>query len=110
MEKKKSTKNNHPKIRPRANKILVKIDDSKVTQSENGVNLPENTEEEKKNTGEVIRVGANVKDIEEGDRVVFGAFAGDPIQADKFGKVEYVLLHAVDTELKEDEVLAFLED
>ena len=101
-------KNKSKKIIPRGAQVLVKPDEKeKIIVSENGVNKPPNTEQENKCYGTVISVGKGVDDIKKGDRVVFGAFAGDPITIDE---VEYRLLHAIETPMKENEVLAFLID
>ena len=89
-----------PKIIPRKNYILVKPDDTKTYESENGVFMPDNTEQEKKAFGEVIAVGDGIQDIKKGSKVIFGIFAGDKIEIQK---VEYMLLH-------DDDVLAFLQD
>ena len=89
-----------PKIIPRKNYILVKPDNTKTYESENGVFMPDNTEQEKKAYGEVIAVGSEIQDIKKGEKVIFALFAGDKIELQK---VEYVLLH-------DDEVLAKLQD
>ena len=89
-----------PKILPRGKQILVKPDDKKTIESDNGVFLPSNTPQEQKSIGEVIAVGPEIKDIKKGDRVIFAVLAGDKIE---LKKVEYVLLH-------DEDVLAFLQD
>jgi len=88
------------KIIPRKDYILVKPDEvEKVQQSEHGVYKPQNNEQEKKFYGTVVAVGKGVDDIKKGDRIIFAALAGDPIEIDK---VELLLLH-------DEEILAFLE-
>lgn len=97
-------------IIPRLGCILVqpdKVDKKKAVANENGVYKPANTEEEEKYHGTVISVAPEVKDIKKGDRVIFGAFAGDPVTIDE---VEYRLLHALETPQRENEVPAFLID
>lgn len=90
------------KIQPRGKYILVKRDEAKSRVSEHGISAPSNTEQEEKAFGTVIAVGEKITDVKKGDRVIYGAFAGEEIEMDEKGKpVKYRLL--------EDEfVIAFI--
>ena len=89
-----------PKIIPRGKFILVRPDDTKTYESENGVLMPGNVEQEKKAFGEVISVGSEIKDIKKGEKVVFMLLAGDVLE---ISNIKYILLH-------DDEVIAKMED
>ena len=90
------------KIQPRGKYILVKRDEAVGLVSEHGISAPSNTEQEEKAFGTVIAVGDLIKDVKKGDRVVYGAFAGEELELDEKGKkVKYRLI--------EDEfVIAFI--
>jgi len=65
-------------------------------------NLPPEEEQEQKAQGTVESVGSEVKDLKPGDRVLYGAFAGENIKTSESSKdVDYKLL------LDED-VIAFI--
>lgn len=90
------------KITPRGKRILVKRDEAKGKVSDYGISLPENSEEEQKAFGTVIAVGKGIDDVKGGDRVIFGAYAGETIEEDEKGKkVEYKLLD-------DEDVIAFI--
>lgn len=92
------------KIRPRAKQVLVKPDPEESRESEHGILTPTNVEQEQKSIGEVIAVGPEIKDIKVGDRVVYGAYAGEKVKLrDSSKDVDYVLLF-------DEDVLAFIED
>lgn len=82
--------------------MLVRRDDAEGQVSDYGIVMPTNVEREEKAFGTVEAVGPAIKDLKRGDRVIFGAFAGETIELDEKGKkVTYKLL--------EDEfVIAFL--
>ena len=92
------------KIIPRGKYILVKRDEAESRVSEHGIAAPTNTEQEEKAFGTVIAVGDKIKDVSKGDRVIYGAFAGEEIEIDEKGqKVKYRLV--------EDEyVIAFIKE
>ena len=91
------------KIRPRGKQILVKQEDEKSRISELGLSLPDSVEQERKAIGEVVAVGPEIKDVKKGDRVIYGAFAGEKIKLQESTKeVDYVLLF-------DEDVLAFIE-
>jgi co-chaperonin GroES (HSP10) len=92
------------KITPRGKYILVRPDEESNKENEFGLITPSNVEEEKKAMGEVIAVGAEIKDVVAGQRVIFGTYSGDTVQITEEGKeVDYKLLH-------DDDVLAFIEN
>lgn len=90
------------KITPRGKYILVKRDEAESSVSEHGISAPTNTEREEKAFGTVVAVGEKITDVKKGDRVVYGAFAGEELELDEKGKkVKYRLV--------EDEfVIAFI--
>jgi len=78
-------------IKPRVKQVLVQQDEEESRTSANGLITPDSVEQEQKAFGTVIAVGEGIDDLKEGDRVIFGAFAGEKIELKK-EKVEYVLL------------------
>lgn len=92
------------KIIPRAKQVLVLPDIEQSHESEHGIITPTNVEQEQKAIGIVIAVGNEIKDIKKGDKVIFGAFAGEKIKLQESSKqVEYVLLF-------DEDILAFIID
>jgi len=90
------------KIIPRGNWILIKPVEEESNKLENGILLPSNEERDKKAIGFVEAIGYNVKDIKNGDKVIFGAFAGEIVtRIEDEKEVTYQLL------LDED-IIAFL--
>ncbi len=96
----KIVKNQKPRIRPRKNQILVEPDPEESRESAHGIITPSNVEQERKAVGTVQAVGPDIRDVSKGDRVIYGAFAGEKL---KLGDQEFVLLF-------DEDVLAFLED
>ena len=91
-------------IRPRAKHVLVAPDGEESRESGLGIITPATVEQESKAFGTVIAVGADIDDIEEGARVIYGAFAGEQISLKgSKKKVDFVLLH-------QEDVLAFIEE
>jgi len=91
------------KITPRGKQILVQPNSEKSRVSEHGLLTPSNIEQEKKAVGLVIATGPEIKDVKKGNKVIFGAYAGEKIKLHNGAKeVEYVLLY-------DEDVLAFLE-
>lgn len=92
------------KIKPRGKYILVRRDDPEGSVSEHGIYSPDTEEKEQKAFGTVVAVGSEIEDVKEGDRVIFGAYAGETLE-EKEGskKVEYRLLES-------EFVIAFIED
>jgi co-chaperonin GroES (HSP10) len=92
------------KIEPRLQYILVKPDVESITESEYGLIMPSNVEQEQKSQGEVISVSQEIKDIKKGDQVVYGAYSGEEMKTRENGKeVTYKLLH-------NDDVIAFIRE
>jgi chaperonin GroES len=90
------------KIVPRGKYMLVLPDSEDSRTNENGLIIPSNVEQEQKATGKVEAVGSEVKDVKVGDRVAYGAYAGETIKQREDGKeVERKLLF-------DDDVIAFL--
>ncbi len=94
------------KIRPLQDRVLVKRVES-VTRSAGGIIIPD-TAKEKPFEGIVIAVGAGKRndagelialDVKEGDRVLFGKYAGSEIKVD--GEDHMIL--------KESDILGILE-
>jgi len=90
------------RIIPRGKYMLVRPDGTDARENENGLIIPSNVEQEQKATGRVEAVGSDVKDVKVGDRVAYGAYAGETIKQREDGKeVERKLLY-------DDDVIAFL--
>lgn len=90
------------KILPRGKRILVQRDEPESKESEHGIYTPDTAEQEQKAFGTVIQVGKGIDDLKAGDRVIYGAYAGEIIeQSDKGKKVEYRLLD-------DEDVIAFI--
>ena len=90
------------KIIPRGARILVKRDEAKGGVSEHGIVTPESVEKEQKAYGTVEAVGGGIGDLSKGDRVVFGAYAGEDIETEVKGvKVQFKLLD-------DEDVIAFI--
>lgn len=82
--------------------MLVRRDEAKGGVSEHGIVAPDNVEKEQKAYGTVVAVGSGIKDVKAGDRVVYGAYAGEDIEQEEKGrKVEFKLLD-------DEDVIAFL--
>lgn len=93
-----------PKIKPRGTQILVKPDGEGSRTSKNGIITPDNVEQEKKSIGTVLAVGPDMKDVKKGDRVIYGAFAGEKMKwKEGTDEAEVVLLF-------DEDVLAFIEE
>lgn len=91
-----------PKIIPRKKYVLVKLQEPESKENDNGLIIPDTEEQEQKAQGLVEAVGSDITDVKVGDKVVFGAFAGDPIETKEGGKiVKRKLLH-------DDDVIAFI--
>lgn len=90
------------KIMPRGKYILVKPDPEEARETENGILMPTDIEQEKKSRGIVVNIGKEIKDILVGDKVVYGAYSGETLKLlEGATKVEYKLIHT-------DDVIAFI--
>ena len=92
-----NTKPTPESIQPRPNWVFVKPDEEDSKQSESGLIRPDSVEQEKKSYGTVLSVGGDIKDIQKGDRVIFGAYAGETLSIDD---EDYKLLHNDDVVAK----------
>lgn len=88
------------RIVPRGAWVLV-LPEGKKTRTDNGLLLPAGQEADRKAVGEVVAVGPDAEDIESGDSVVYGAYAGEQVAADEHGGREYRLL-------MDEDIIAFV--
>jgi chaperonin GroES len=83
------------KIRPMADRIIVEPAPAEI-KTASGIIIPD-TAQEKPQKGIVIAVGPGLKDspmiIKVGDEVLYGKFAGNPIELDK---KEYLIMREAD--------------
>ena len=95
------------RIRPLADRLIVKRVDEQEQKSAGGIIIPD-TAKEKPQEGKVVAVGRGKLnddgkviplDVKAGDRILFGKYSGSEIKID--GN-EYLIL-------REDEILAILE-
>ena len=103
--KKKLTINKPPVIRPRGSWGLIKPEGGQKG-NEAGLTVPDSVEKDKKAKGVIISVGPKVDDLEKGQTVVYGMYAGEEIQLGhrEFVKdqVDYILV-------LEEDILAVIE-
>jgi len=90
------------KIKPRGKYILVERDEAESHVSKHGISAPSMTEREEKAFGTVVAVGDQIKDVKKGDRVVYGAFAGEEIEIEEGDKKKKYRL------LEDEFVIAFI--
>lgn len=90
------------KIVPRGKYVLVRPDNEESRESAHGILVPDAVEQEQRSQGIVIAVGGDIDDIEEGDKVVYGTYAGENLKLMETGKkIDYKLLHT-------DDIIAFI--
>ena len=95
-------KEKEKKIVPRGRHILVRPDDEASRTTESGLMVPSSVEQEQRAIGTVLAVGDGIKDVKKGDRVIYGAFAGETLNFSRDPKkVEYKLLF-------DEDVIAFI--
>ena len=86
-------------IIPRHSWVLVKPVE-REKQTESGLVIPDSVEKERKAMGEVVKMGPEVKELEIGDKVIYGVFAGEPIQLEnkdeQKDRIDFMLLHDSD--------------
>jgi len=91
-------------IIPRNNQILVEKEINESKTSENGIYIPDNEEKEQKAVGIVKAISPKITDIQIGEKVIFGAYAGETIDFKENGKdIKYVLLF-------DEDVLAIIKE
>lgn len=89
-------------IVPRGKYILVRQDEPEERKSEAGLLTPDSDEQEQRAQGIVEAVGSEIKDIKKGDKVIFGAYAGETMKIKESGKeIDYKLLY-------DEDVIAFI--
>ena len=85
-----------PTIEPRGKWVLVKPEIIEGKENEYGLIIPDAVEKDKKAVGEIISFGPEVKDLEKGQRVIYGKYAGEEIQLgnkhELKDKVDFILL------------------
>lgn len=81
-------------LNPLADWVVAEADEA-VTKTASGLYLPDKAAEKPK-TAKVIKVGANVKAVKAGDRIVYKSYSTTDIELDG---TEYVLV-------KEEDILA----
>lgn len=82
------------KIIPRGKYILVKQDEPESRENEFGLSVPDSQEQDQKATGVVESVAKGITDLKVGDKVVFGAYAGEQLKVtEKHKEVTFLLLH-----------------
>jgi len=87
-------------IIPRNKYVLVKPE-SEGKKTDSGLVIPDTNEEEQKSQGIVEAVSKDLDvEIKKGDKVIYGAFAGEVIE-DKKTKEIYNLVH-------EEDIIAFI--
>ena len=74
---------------------VVAVGEEAEAKTASGLYLPDNAQEKPK-TAKVVAVGPNVKQVKEGDRIVYKSYSTTEV---KVGKDEYILV-------KEEDVLA----
>lgn len=84
------------KLKPLADKIVIERTQA-VEKTAGGIVIPD-TAKEKPEQGKVISVGKDVKEVKEGNEVLFGKYSPTEVKVD--GK-EYLLI-------KEEDVLAIV--
>lgn len=90
------------KITPRKKYVLVKPEETSEKENKFGLLTPSNVEQEQKAFGEVVSVGKEVTDIKKGDRVIYGAYAGENVKTpDSKKDFDFKLLH-------DDDIIAFI--
>lgn len=90
------------KIVPRGRYVFVKQDDPASKINEYGIINPDSEEQEQKSQGTVESVGSEIKDIKKGDRVIFGAYAGEEVKVKNGFKYDSYRL------LFDEDIIAFL--
>lgn len=84
-------------IEPRHKQVFVRVDAQESRGNELGIFIPDEIEQEKKSQGVVVAIGPEVEGVEVGDRVIYGAYAGENLAMREGGeKVEYKLLDDAD--------------
>ena len=84
-------------IKPRKMQVLVRPEGEQSNVSESGLITPSTVEQEQRAVGEILAVGQGIDDLNVGDNVIYGAYAGERISTREGDEdVEYILLHDED--------------
>ena len=82
-------------IVPKGSWCLIQPQDVKK-ETDTGLVIPESVEKEKKAIGKVINVGPLVKNVQIGETVIYGVYAGEEVQLtskeERKDKADYILL------------------
>lgn len=92
-------------IKPIGQRILVKPQ-NKEDKTVGGILLPLTMEQEAKSIGEIIAVGNDVTQYKVGDKVIYGKYSGDEIEADN---EQYKMLY-IGFQRDESDVLAIISE
>jgi co-chaperonin GroES (HSP10) len=91
-----------PTIKPRKSWVLVKPDGEESRETEHGIIMPSNVEQEQKAIGTIVDIGDEVFGLFTGQKVIYGAFAGEKLKFQESSKdVDFLLLH-------NDDILAII--
>jgi chaperonin GroES len=94
---------------PKSDYVLVRPEEKKETRTETGLYIPETADQGKPQSGIAVEVGKGryteagefiPMDIEKGQRVLFGMYAGIPLE---IGKTKYLVIRQEDILLVEVE-------
>lgn len=81
------------KFSPLGSWVQVRVAVDASNTNEHGLIIPAKAEQEQKAFGTVTAIGNDVKDIEVGDEVVYGVYAGEVMKLRENGReVEYKIL------------------
>lgn len=86
-------------IVPRGKQVLVKVDEEESRESEFGIIVPDEVEQERKSQGTVAAVSTDewAGKPKVGDRVIYGTYAGENLKIREDGaRVDYKLLDDAD--------------
>ena len=76
-------------FQPLGERVLVKVEEP-ITKTASGIIIPDNASQEKPTQADVVAIGADVKHVEVGDKVVFAKYARTaPVTLDG---VEYLVM------------------
>ena len=92
------------KIIPLNKQVLVIPNDPVSRTRKSGLQTPDDEDQERKAIGIVEAVGPEVTNVKKGDRVIYGAYAGESLSLEETkNEDDYILLF-------NEDVLAILED
>ncbi|HIJ60460.1 MAG TPA: co-chaperone GroES [Nitrospirae bacterium] len=86
------------KIRPLKDRVVVRYSEEEVEKTAGGIYVPD-VAKEKPQKGSVVAVGSEVKEVKEGNTVLFDKYSGSKI---KINDVEHLII-------KEEDILGIIE-